>query len=170
MAGTVVLCLEGVLCKGLPPNDPPIWVGLQLYHALATQFRLVLDSSHEDILDIEHWLQVNGLKRHSLVLQREPEQEGLEDVLLRRIHLGEWRAHGFDVALYVTSDPSVAKVMMGLGVATLMLAHPQYARPEHRPDFESSVKPWAEIEEEITATALLRETTPRIDAEMDFEP
>lgn len=169
MAGTCVLELEGVLCKGSPPNDPPVWTGLQMYHALATQFRLVIDSEHDDITEIEHWLMTNGLKRHSLVLLREAHQDGLEAPLLRKIHLGEWRAQGFDVALYVTADPAVAKAMMTAGVTTLLMAHPAYARPEHRPDYEGGLKPWAEIEEEINATALKRESVPRIDAEMDFD-
>jgi|SRR5882724_10820057 len=169
MAGTAVVSLEGVLCKGSPPNAPPVWVGLQLYHALATQFRVVLDSSHDDIGEIEHWLMINGLKRHTLVLWREAQHDQLEEVVLRRIHLGEWRSQGFDVALYVTADPAVAALVMNNGAPALLMSHPAYARPEHRPDHERSMKPWADIEDEITATALLREKTPRIDAEMDFE-
>lgn len=169
MAGTVVVELEGVLCKGLPPNDPPVYVGLQMYHGLATQFRLVLDSVHDDITDIEHWCQMNGLKRHTLVLHREAHQDYASDVVLRRIHLGEWRSQGFDVALWLTQDPAVARAMMHAGVPTLLMAHPRFSRPEHRPDYEASVRPWAEIEDEITEQSRLRETVPRIDAEMDYE-
>lgn len=144
-------------------------MGIQLYHSLATQFRLVVDSSHDDINDIEHWLQVNALKRHTLILHREPEQAHLDDLMLRRTHLGEWRGQGFDVALYVTSSPSVAAAMMNQGCPALLLAHPQFARPEYRPDHQAAMRPWNEIEDEITGALALRESVPRIDAEMDFE-
>jgi hypothetical protein len=169
MAGTAVVDLEGVLCKGSPPNGAPVWTGIQTYHALATQFRLVVDTAHDDITEIEHWLKVNSLNRHTLVLQCEPEEAALGPVELRQAHLAEWRAHGFDIALWVTSDPLVAASMMRAGITSLLFAHPQFARPEHRPDHESTLRPWDAIEEEITAQLALREQAPRIDAEMDYE-
>jgi len=170
MAGTAVLCLEGVLCKGSPPNGAPITVGLEMYHALAARFRVVLDSDHEDLDQIEHWCQVNGLKRHPLVLPLDAAEAPLEPVDVRLAHLAEWRAQGFEVALYVTADPTVAAAAMRQGVTTLLFAHPRFARPEYRPDHEQqAVRPWDEIEDEITKQMALRETVPRIDAEMDFD-
>lgn len=171
MAGTVVVELEGVLCKGSPPNGAPVWAGIQCYHALATQFRLVVDCDHDDITDIEHWLKVNGLTRHTLVLQREPEQAAQSPAELRLAHLGEWRAHGFDIALWLTSSPVVAARMMEAGVTALVFAHPKFLRPEYRPDHEAAgPKPWDEIEDEVTKQMALREQSPiRIDAEMDYE-
>jgi hypothetical protein len=168
MAGTVVFCLEGVLAKTPPPNGIPIWVGIQLYHSLASQFRIVVDSTHDDITDIEHWLQVNALKRHTLILWQDEVLVGATDPMIRDRHLAEWRSQGFDVALYVTASPAEAALMVNGGVPTLLFAHPQYARPEHRPDHISEMRPWAEIEDEVTAQLKLRETSPRIDAEMDF--
>jgi hypothetical protein len=168
MAGTCVIELEGVLCKGTPPNAPPVWAGLQVYHALATQFRLVVDSAHDDVTDIEHWLKVNSLARHTLVLQRDVGDP--QDALgVREAHLAEWRSQGFDIALWLTSDPRVAASMMRAGITAVLFAHPQYARPEHRPDHESTLRPWDEIEEEVTAQLALREQTPRVDAEMNYE-
>lgn len=168
MAGTVVIELEGVLCKGSPPNGAPVWSGIQVYHALATQFRLVVDSAHDDITDIEHWLKVNNLSRHTLVLQREV-SDPTASLGLREAHRAEWRAHGFDIALWLTSDPQVAASMMKAGITTLLFAHPQFARPEHRPDHESTLRTWDAIEEEVTAQLALREQAPRVDAEMDYE-
>ena len=168
MAGTCVFELEGVLCKGYPPNDAPIWIGTQMYHALATQFRVVIDSVHDDINEIEHWLQVNALKRHTLILHRAPEMIDLEEAQVRSVHLIEWRSQGFDVALYVTTDPVVAAHMMRMGVPTLLLAHPQFSRPEYRPDHEHELRRWDDIEDEITTQMQLREPPPpRVDAEMD---
>lgn len=171
MAGTVVIELEGVLCKGAPPNGAPVWAGMQTYHALATQFRVVVDSDHDDITDIEHWLKVNGLSRHTLTLLREPEDGLLSPAELRLAHLEEWRAHGFDISLWVTSSPVVAARLMEAGVTVLVFAHPKFLRPEYRPDHEASgPKPWDEIEDEVTKQLELREATaPRIDAEMDFD-
>lgn len=164
MAGTAVVCIEGVLCKGKPPNGPPVWEGLKLYHALASQFKVVLDSTHDDFTDIEHWCKVNGLNRHVLVLARD--DPNASDDMVRDTHLCEWRSQGFGVELYVTASPYTAKLMMGAGVITLLLAHPAFARPEFRPDHDRGMKPWAAIEAEVTEAAERRDTTVRIDAEM----
>lgn len=166
MAGTVVLCMEGVLVRGHPPNGEPVWVGLQMYHALRSQFRLVLDTTHDDFTDIEHWCAVNGLKSHVLTLAREAGQDGLHDLAVRLGHLREWRSQGFDISLYVTAEPATAANMLREGVPTLLLAHPAYARPEFRPDHERGMKPWAEIEDEVTEAAKVKDTVVRVDADM----
>lgn len=170
MAGTAVLCLEGVLVKDSPPNGVPVWVGLQVYHGLASQFRLVLDTVHPDITDVEHWCRVNGLGRHVLTLCREPYQDDWEESEVRQAHLGEWRGQGFEVALYVTANPKVVTTMMAAGVPAMLFGHPSYARPEHRPDHRDGMRAWAEIEEEVTATLEKRDRPLRVDAEMWSEP
>ena len=165
-----MVCLEGVLCKGFPPNGAPVWDGLKLYHALATQYKVVLDSGHDDYTDIEHWCQVNGLARHVLVMARDATEEALEGPVLASRHLDEWRGQGFDVSLYVTADPAVAATMLARGVTTLLLTHPAYARPEFRPDHDRGLRSWEQIEAEVTEAAAKRPPTVRVDAEMQEAP
>jgi hypothetical protein len=167
MAGAVVICLEGVLIKGVPPNGAPIMVGLELYGALGARFKLVLDSNHDDIIDIEHWLRVAGLTKHVLVLWRDDGQEDLTDLQLRDRHLATWRSQGLDIQLYITASPEVARLMMDAGVTTILLAHPTYARPEYRPDHVQGMRAWADIEAEVTEAAGRTIKLPRVDAEMN---
>ena len=166
MASTAVLCLEDVLCKGTPPNGAPIWEGLQVYHALRSQFRVVIDSAHDDYTEAEHWLTVNGLRSHALLLTLDATEEALEGPVLRQTHLAVWRSQGFDVGLYVTADPAVAALMMTAGVTTFLFGHPAYARPEFRPGTEKGMKPWAAIEDEVTEALAVRDIKPRVDADM----
>lgn len=169
MAGCAIVCLESVLCKGFPPNGAPVWEGLKLYHALATQFKVVLDSTHDDITQVEHWCRVNGLERHILTLHNDIDVDASE-ALIRDLHLVTWRGQGLDIEVYVTASPATARTMMGAGITTLLLAHPAYARPEFRPDHERGLKPWAEIEEEVTEAAARRPPVVRVDAEMQEQP
>lgn len=166
MAGCAVICLEGVLCKGFPPNGAPIPDGLKLYASLAHQYKVVLDSHHGDITEVEHWCRINGLERHALAMPRDAGEDGLEAPVLAGVHLAAWKAQGFDIALYVTADPAVATITLTAGVITLLLVHPSYARPEFRPDHERGMKPWADIEAEVTAAAERADTRVRVDAEM----
>lgn len=163
MAQAILLSIEGVLSKGGPPNGQPIDTGMRLFHCLRAQFKVVLSSLCPNEDWIEHWLSVVGIRD----LHHFAGEEELEPFEIRMAHLTAARVAAYDMGLVIDADPQVCAEVLRQGVPTLLFSHPRYARPEARPDYDRSLRPWGEIEEEITVQRKHRDHPLKIDAEME---
>lgn len=150
MAQTAVLAIDDVLCRGEPRQGArPIDEGLALYHALKLVYRLALVTLHDPAL----FLAGNGFTDHVIVLQ-----DGN-----RRGQLTVLRNSGHDVRLYVDADPGMCAYALSVGIACLHFAQPAYLRPEWRPDYQISPRPWDEIDNEVRRQQRLRAKEPSLD-------
>lgn len=148
MSRTALIELTGVLRAD---NGSPIVEGTMLYNALAAWQRLVVVV--EDAEADERWLTINGFREHAQLLVGEMP-------LAVRQARGKL---GMDVQLVVTPSPATAAASMHAGVTTLLFAHPRFARPEFRADYDGDKREWAEIVAEIDAQRDTRVRVPQRD-------
>lgn len=154
MGSAVALTFEGVLKA--ETGDSPIRPGTLLYHgALAAgQVAILVDHTPQD--QVNHWLEVNGLRQHSWLVLPRPEDP--EDVVERRLsQVARLRVQGAAIELVVEANPLVAAALQAAGLATALFLHPRYARPEFRPDYDGRIKHWDEVLRETERQALLQE-------------
>lgn len=137
MASYGVVVLEGVLCveRGEFPSVAPIQAGLNLWHALRSTYKLIIATDH-DHAKAEHWL---GMHRVNGYTSLQPLDGCLEDL----------RSMSYDLDLYIDSSPARVAAGMHMGIAGLVFAHPQFARPEFRPDVKGEIREWGAIEAEM---------------------
>lgn len=168
MASVAAVSIEGVLAKQAGEDESfaisaPIQTGLKLLVGLSSMFKLVLLTDEEDMEVVDHFLKLNSINHHALLLGRHPWQVTYDHVELRDAQLAELRGQlTLPVSMLVDPDPRVAVMAMNKGVVGLVFAHPQYQRPEFRPDALQGVKAWGDIEAEITEQKVLREADPRL--------
>lgn len=143
----VLLALEGVLRSA---TGIPIHHGMSLYWSLCSQHRVVL------CLDgptpaAERWLMLEGLTAHDHMIDASVARVGMD---LRDRQSDVERSMG-TVDLLV--DPSPERCAKGLqkGITSLLFLHPQYLRPEFRPDSHKPIRAWSQIEAEIEQQALI---------------
>lgn len=163
MAETVLMSIEGILSKDGPPNGQPIVTGLRLFHALRSQFKVLLSTLCVEQDWIDHWLNVVGIKETHYLGNADPE---CDDYEVRMRHFLEARRSGYELTLVFDSNPQVCAEIMRQGVTAVVFAHPRYSRPEARPDYANPIKPWDEFERAVTAERVKVPRKLPIDAEM----
>lgn len=144
---TAVLVLEGIV--RVAGSEAPLETGVALYQALAHNSRLYVLSNEwtEDEMDL--WMRRRGLTGHLTYLHAPiPGPAGRLDAL-RRIR--SWR-----ISLVVEPDPACAAAEIADGWSTLLHTHAAYSRPEWRPDYQGSPRPWDALTDEIEHQQALR--------------
>lgn len=154
MRGTTLIAVEGVLAQvklgERLVESHPLPRALGLYETLRASDRIMLSTTAPPE-DVQHWLRVNGFKDWGSVFAENylfPEEHAL-----RQHHRTIGRNEG--VALYLTADPEDAAQALYEGFTTLVYCHPQFGRPEWRPDVEVAIKPWDLLTTEIDRQRLL---------------
>lgn len=163
MAAGVMLTVEGVLANVREGEtlgaSAPVLEGLKLYHSLRHHWQIALVSSTASREVIDHWLRNQGLTAHLHVLTAL--RGGVDDVIMRVEQLSTLRSWEMTIELLIDSNPSVVRMALRQGVIGVLFASPSYLRPEFRPDAKQSVRPWAEMEEEIREQRTMKATDPR---------
>lgn len=159
MTATAVIVVEGVLKSN--NGDAVIAAGQRLYHGLAEVQKIALITDQDEAA-VRRWLSINGFKAHMHLLAPEP-----DDVLSRGrrrvqqiIHLKEI---GCDVEFLIEPNPKIAAKVFHQGTPVLLLAHPQYSKPEFRPGAKSAAIPWNQLTAEIRAQEELRAKDKRLE-------
>ena len=145
MAGLVAIALDGVLRA--PVGGTPIPEGVNLYQALVGSYRIcvVLDGE-TSVLDAL-WLRKEGLRDYVQLHEQRP----LDDRLMQYRRL---QATG-PVELVVDPDPVAVAGAMELGITAMLFGHPRTTRPEWRPDYEHTPRPWDTLVQHVDKTRLL---------------
>jgi hypothetical protein len=166
----VLLSVEGVLAAA--PTDPgalfpaslPVRPGIRLLEALGEHYKVVLATDEANPDFVEHWLKQQGLTDfYGVLVNRLKTEVDLDHTQLRCAQFARMRGSGFQVDFVVDTDPAVITHVMQQGFVGMLFAHPQYLRPEFRPDSERGQKTWAEIEAEQEHQAVLRSGDVRLD-------
>jgi hypothetical protein len=150
---TVVMVLEGVL--RVVGSEAHYETGFALYQALALNSRLYLLSYEWTEEQMAPWLRQRGLTGHLAYLHAPtPGAAGRLDAL-RRIR--SWR-----ISLVIEPDPTAAAAEIADGWSTLLHTHAAYSRPEWRPDYQGSPRPWDAVTQEIERQQQMRLTDRRL--------
>jgi hypothetical protein len=137
MKSTAAITIPGVLMKIV--TSAPIYEGLKLYHGLCESFNVVL-LTDDDKEATDHWLSLEGLDKHGIVLYGESQEDGA-----RLSQVNSLRLRGFAVDIVFEPDPSIAAQLLFNGYTVCNFLHRAYSYPSWRPDFEEKERPWEEI-------------------------
>lgn len=167
MASIAVIAVEGVLARvgqGKLAEARLIAEGVNLFTALKKVYRVVLLTHEHDEEKAEQWLRTQGIHGHVSLWG----PLGIDDAQ-RRVRLEqlmELRSRGMALALYVDESPSAVAGAMEMGITGLVFASPVYARPEFRPDAQTTLRPWDEISAAVGRQNELRAREPVATADL----
>jgi hypothetical protein len=163
MKNAVAIAIDGVLRREV--GYDPIPEGVALYQTLVTNWNVVLlgDSDAPNYAaDVEHFLQVEQLRDHSMISYGDTSSIYLPGRRARQII--RLRNSGLALAFVVEADPYNSARIFELGVNVLHFMHAQYARPQWRPDFEHRVEAWDSLVEQEVALKTAKSRDKRVDA------
>jgi hypothetical protein len=160
MPATVVLVVEGVLRAHV--GDRPLPAGMLLYHGLSSIGHVALVSNDDDAEWTSRWLRTNGFSNHNYLITADP---AVEPRQRRLAQISKLREAGHQIEFIVEPDPAEAAVLLANGISAMVMTHPRYSKPEHRPDYNDDIKPWADFVSEIERQQALRSSDPRIDSD-----
>lgn len=160
MAKLVVVAAEGVICRRDGQNafraNQPIGPGMDLIASFNGIYNIAVVTAEDDPKVVQRWLTDHGLRQHysylverKVTMPEEPAQRFLAQCRLLR-------SQGFAIGMVVVSDPAMAAAAHAEGYTCLLFTHPQYARPEWRPDDDRGMRAWADIEEDMATQARLK--------------
>lgn len=135
MAGLVAISLDGVLRADV--GGTPIPEGFNLYQALLEMYRVCVVLDDPDSVDAALWLRKEGLRGYAQLHVRRP----LDD---RAMQYRRLMALG-PVELVIDGNPAAVAGAMELGLTAMLFAHPRAHRPEWRPDYERTPRPWDQL-------------------------
>ena len=149
----IVMFVDGVLRHN---SNSPIYAGMALYRMFSEDMRVVLLS--EDKEKTHRWLLEHKVNTYDdLVDNTAPGI--LENPELEQVKY--CRSQG-KVELVVTANVELAKDLLEQGIDTLLFLHPNYLRPEFRPDGRQGVRSWKAIEEEMDKQMEMLKEDPRV--------
>ena len=138
---SVLMFVDGVIRK---ERDLSIILdGAAIYKSFNENYRVILMTTDKEKTSV--WLKTNNLSKNMDDLW-EIEDNPLGDSELRAIET--IRSKG-KIDFVVTNDLELAKRLIEVGIIVMLFVHPQYIRPEFRPDGRSGIKSWAAITEEL---------------------
>jgi hypothetical protein len=153
----VVLSIEGVLSKSPDlRTEPPSIVGKVLFESLKDRHRVLLLSVGNDVELVRSWLLKERFKNYASV-QCMPKNTALSVPAWKASVVREMLSEGWDIAMFIDSDPKAVQSVFLEGVPSLLVASPQYARPEWRPDSERHIKPWDDLVSIIEKESLAKD-------------
>jgi hypothetical protein len=163
-----IIQVEGVLAQVFSTLSAakPINDSLFLYEGLRQHWKIALvTAAATDPDEARHWLKLHSFvkfdhlecmpSRHRLV----PLQWLTDDTI------DGYRSRGWEIGLYVSADPSVVKLSLVRGVPGMLMTHPLYMRPEHRPDATLEPRPWDTLVQEINQQQEMKANDRRMEAE-----
>jgi hypothetical protein len=162
VATAALISVEGVLAASLDagalfPASAPIRHGIRLLAALSASYKAVLAAEEPNREHVEYWLKQQGLGDfYGVLLTRREIEVEMGHTELRLSQFDYVRSLGFTLDLVIDTDPLVIREVMQRGAVGLLFAHPQYLRPEFRPDTQRGLKTWQDIERESEEQALLK--------------
>lgn len=167
MGKIAVVHAEGVLCRRERRDNPfrgyqPITEGMTLVSALSTAYNIAVASAEPEGDEIVTWMKEHGMAQFFsyAVPRRVGQPEDRTERFVAQVdHL---RSCGFSIGLVVDSDPAAIGALLAKGYNGLVFTHPDYARPEWRPDDSRGARPWAAITEEVERQAKLKAEDGRV--------
>lgn len=150
---TIVMVLEGVLRAA--GTEAQFETGWALYQALALNSRLYLMSSEWTEAEMTPWLRGRNLSGHLGYLYAPGNGPAARLDALQRVR--SWR-----VSLVLEPDPSCAAAEIEAGWNVLLHTHAAYSRPEWRPDYTGTPRPWDELTNAIDRQTALRGADARL--------
>ncbi|MDJ0463197.1 hypothetical protein [Streptomyces sp. H27-C3] len=159
----IAMTIDGALRN--PTTDGVIPLGGTLYHALTAQHSLYLLSDELDYLRTQNWLRLNSLTRHMRVIQPRRPNDWRTATQLRLDAIGYLTGTGTKVDLIIEPDPAITAELLGLGHPVATLSLPHFAKPQWRPDYTQSPRPWDALVDEVETQAQAYAADPRRTAE-----
>jgi hypothetical protein len=160
-----MIFVEGVLAEERSKNlmeCPPSPAGVLLWRSLREHYEIVVASTRYDTEKVKLWIE----REHIIKVLRVFTSDDIpvtSETLLKPVYAELYRVartKGHDLQLVVTGDPLAARDGFQAGVQTLFSIAPSFGRPEWRPDYDGSPKPWDELVEEVElGRAALRPST-----------
>lgn len=133
--------IDGVLRRD--KDQSIILDGAAIYKSFNENYRVILVSDDKERTDI--WLKTNNLAK-SIDDIYQIVDTPLDNPKLLTVET--LRSKG-KIDFVVTEDVNLAQSLLEAGIPTLLFMHPQYIRPEFRPDSRSGVRSWGSITEEL---------------------
>ncbi|GHB52851.1 hypothetical protein GCM10010331_45620 [Streptomyces xanthochromogenes] len=155
----IALTINGVLRN--PETHGVIPVGNTLYQALVAQHSVYLLSDDLDIDRTQRWLTIHNLTRHTRIIQPRTHAEWRTDTQLRLDAVGSVTSTGTKVDLVIEPDPAISAELLALGYPVATLTLPYFAKPEWRPDYNQTPRPWDALVDEVEAQAEAYAADPR---------
>ena len=137
-------------------TNSPIYSGMALYRMFAEDMRVVLLCKDKELTGrwlLEH--KINSLDE--LFDNSVPGVVGNPDLEMVKYVRSQGK-----VEQVVTANVEVAKDLLEQGLDVLLFLHPNYLRPEFRPDGRKGIKMWADIEQEIDKQLEMFKEDPRV--------
>jgi hypothetical protein len=160
---TAIVAVEGVLRDH---NRKLIFEGKSLVEALNRVYKVVLALDANDVDATRIWLQMEGVKSYQDLLPALlPTTLRGDDERVAQVNF--LRGRGEYIGLLVDSHPGRIEAAFGVGIPSLLFAHPGVMRPEFRPDWDQTPTPWAELVAEIETGRLLASQLESPDDEVD---
>ncbi len=162
MSRTIAFAINGIARADIGGHPSPH--ARTLLHALADErYRLAAlhDDAHSDT--VARWLATEGFPTVHYYQGRaigDPDGPQRRALQLRRLV-----QQGCTIDFVLECDPTNSAYLMGQGHRILHLMNPPFARPEFRPDYDGTMRPWDEI---VTSTDHLRELRAHAPGEADL--
>ncbi len=139
--------------------------GVKIYAGLCEAYRVVLLTDDHPV-KAEYWLKSKGLSEHAMVIGHTVLRRNDS---LRIDQIDHLRTEG-PVGLVIDPDPAVMAYCLSVGIPGMLYLHPQYSRPEFRPDAPAP-RSWDQINAELDRQSGLLSQDKRIteDFEKEFE-
>lgn len=158
---TIAITVDGVLRAEVGQTMIP--AGKFMTLALADDFNIALLLDDDKINHLEGWLLSEGFPITRYLLGKEVgDPDGGQG---RALQLQRLATMGCAIEAVIEPDPEISAHLMGQGYTVLHYMHPTYSRPEFRPDWDGSIRPWDQIEAEAIRLRALRAADARIRAE-----
>lgn len=143
---------EDVLARG---DRSPIKLGVNLLRLMRPGYRLILSSAEKKPELIHWWLMEQGFPKDTFSYQYHlaADEEEMDEYELLEHHLNLALVN-IPIELVITASPSKVAMCMKRSITGLLFGSPATARPENRPG--GNVRPWEEIESEVTRRRILR--------------
>lgn len=143
---------EEVLAR---PSREPIALGINLLRLMRPGYRLILSTREEKPELIHWWMMEQGFPKDTFSYEYHltPDEAELDENELFERHLEKALVH-IPIELVITASPAKAAMCMRRSVTALLFGSPATARPDFRPG--RGVRPWAEVEEEVSRRRILK--------------
>ncbi|WP_274916965.1 hypothetical protein [Streptomyces sp. WZ-12] len=159
----IVITVEGILRN--TDNDALISTGSGIYHSFAAHHSVYLISDDADHDAARRWLRLHGLDRHMKVIQNRLTNEWRSTTQVRLDAVGQLSGTGAKVDLIIEPNPAITAELLALGYPIATITLPHFARPEWRPDYAQTPRPWDDLIAEARLQADAHAADPRRTAE-----
>lgn len=126
----------------------PIPEGFNLYQALVQQYRMCVVLEDGNTAEAAVWLRKEGFRDYVQLHVQRPLDDRL--VQLRRL-----QSTG-TVELIIDANPDAITGAMSLGITGMLFGHPRVTRPEWRPDYERTPRPWDTLVEQVDKARMVQ--------------